>query len=350
MSVLKRLFGSKANATSSDAARASALAPPSLGRPTHAEAVPGKVAVVFHAHASVEGTVGNFLTAVSKGLVANRQRELVLTLRLESGEDPSAKMKDILRFIATVHAWAREGNLVDAGGYTKFGERGLFGRSHSGLLYADARALPDIPLPERALAAIFVPAPEIRAALDYGTYRVLTRIGLQLRVFPYPIWADLERASVVTARESESLLGRVPRLPALNVFFVVTDERLRISVPRDSLNLLRGIGSLPSNTAFVLLIRPAPSANSILTWSPGQQEMSGISQDGSDGSRLSGTCLMVVPAAQRDQIRLFEDGYSLHFSSESWGLLSATLLAQQPLSLRMADDMRLELEWLPASG
>jgi hypothetical protein len=345
MSVLKRLFGGRAGATSADATRA-ALVAPSVGRPTHVDAVASKLALVFHAHDSLEGTAGNFLTAVTKGLVSNRQRELVLTLRLQSGEDPRAKMQDIVRFVATVQAWAREGSLVDAGGFTKFGERGLFGRAHSGLLYADARALPDIPLPERALAAIFVDPTEIRAALDYGTYRVLTRIGLQLRVFPYPVWGDLERASVVTPRESESLLGRVPRVPALNVFFVMTDERLRISVPRDSLNLLRGIGSLPTNTAFVLLTRPAPNANSILTWTPGQQEMSGISQDDSDGSRLSGTCLMIVPAAQRDQIRQFEDGYSLHFSGESWGTLSATLLAQQPLSLRMAEGMRLELEWL----
>jgi hypothetical protein len=347
MSVLKRLFGGKAAATEANAALATLLVAPSPGKPTLAQAVPNQVTVEFHAHDRVEGTVGNFLTAVTKGLLSNRQRELVLTLRLESNEDPSAKMKDIVRFVATVQRWARQGNLVDAGGFTKFGERGLFGRAQSGLLYADARPIADIPLPEGALAAIFVAAPEVRTALDYGTYRVLTRIGLQLRVFPYPVWGELERPSVVTSRESESLLTRVPRLPALNVFFVVTDERLRISVPRGSLSLLRGVGSLPGNTPFVLLTRPAPNANSILTWTPGQQEVSGISQEGSDGSRLSGSCLMIVPAAQRNQIRQFEDGYSLHFSSDSWGLLSATLLAQRSLSLNMAEDMRLELEWLP---
>ncbi len=63
----------------------------------------------------------------------------MLTLRLPDGEDPLPKMKDIVRFVSTVHAWAREGNLVDEGGFTQFGERGLFGRAHSGLLYSDAR-------------------------------------------------------------------------------------------------------------------------------------------------------------------------------------------------------------------
>src|SRR5262249_24881535 len=121
------------------------------------------------------------------------QRELVITLRVRENDDIPMRMQDIVRFFATVHAWARQGNLVDDGGLTQFGERGLFGRAHSGLLYTEARPIVDVPVPAGALAAVVVDAQEIRAALDYGTYRVLTRIGLELRLFPFPTWGEIDR-------------------------------------------------------------------------------------------------------------------------------------------------------------
>jgi hypothetical protein len=121
---------------------------------------------------------------------------------------------------------------------------------------------------------------------------------------------------------------------------------LRVSVPSDARQLLSGVRALPASAPFALLTRPAPNANAILVWTPGQEGISGISPDGSDGSLLSGSSLMVVPGGQRDQIRPFEDGYSVRFSTESWELLSASLVAQRALALKMADGMRFELEWL----
>jgi hypothetical protein len=109
--------------------------------------------------------------------------------------------------------------------------------------------------------------------------------------------------------------------------------------------LASGIGSLPSGASFVLLTRPATSANAILTWRPGQQGMSGISPDGSDGSRLSGSFVMFVPSTQGDQARIFEDGHSVLLSNESWPLLTAALVAQRPLALELGSGMRFELEW-----
>jgi len=347
MGMFSRLFGSKSGKLPPAAAKLSA---PTPGKPTFIDAVPNRVVVDFYAHDGVEGVLGNFLTAVTEGLAKSRQPELVLTVRLSPAEDPLAKMREIVRFVTTVHAWASEGNLVHAGGFTQFGERGLFGRAHSGLVYADARAIPGVRLPERALAAVLVDAQEIRAALDYGVYRVLTRIGLQLRLFPYPIWSDLERPGAMTPKETESLLTKVARLRAPGVSFVLEDECLRVSIPSDTTELLRGLSSLPADAPFALLTRPAASANAILVWRPGLEGTNAISADGTDGSRLSGSCLMVVPVGDRDQIRPIEDGYSVLFSKESWAVLATALLAQRPMSLNMADDMRFQIEWLPRAA
>ena len=339
MSLLGKLFGSGAE-------RRAELWPPRPGKPSYADAVPGKVTVQFFAHDNVDGFAGSFVTAVSEGLSQRKQRELVLTLRLPVDEDPTEKMRDIVRFFATVYAWAGEGNLVDAGGFTQFGQRGLFGRPNSGLLYADARPISGVRLPERALAAVVVDAQEVRAAIEYGTYRVLTRLGLQLQLFPFPTWSELERPSSVTPRESESRLTALPRVRAPGVSFTMQGDLLRVSLPGDVSELLRGLRALPRNVPFALLTRPALSANAILVWSPGQTEVTGISPAGSDGGRRSGSCLVVAPGGQHaDEIRAFEDGYSVSFSHERWGSLSAALAVQRPFAMTTPSGVRFEIEW-----
>jgi hypothetical protein len=190
----------------------------------------------------------------------------------------------------------------------------------------------------------------VRAAREFGTYRMLTRIGLQLRVFPFPVWGELDRPSVATDREAESQLSTVVRLRAAGLSFVMAHKVLRVLLPRERANLtglLRGLMALPSGAPFALLLRPAPSANAVLVWSPGQQGMSGISADGSDGSQLSGSCLLIVPGAGSDQIQQIEDGYALRVSSESWAQLSNALMGQRPLQLSMHDGLRLEIVWPP---
>ena len=346
MGMFTRLFGGKAGAAERSArlAKAASLTAPSPGRPSFTEAVPNRVTVAFYAHDNVEGFVGNFLTAVSHGLVSSGQRELVLTLRLGDRERPIPKMQEIVRFITTVHAWSEAGSVVAEGGLTQFGERALFAQAHCGLLYADARAIGGVALPERGLAAILVQAPEIRAAVDYGAYRVLTRIGAQLRVFPFPTWGALDRPSAITPRESETLLAKVPRLQLPKASFVVANQCLHLVIPRDAANLTSRVRSLGVGNAFALLTRPAASANAILTWRPGEREMVGISPDGSDGSRMSGCFAMFVPSA-RDEARPLEDGYSVLLSTESWARLLAELVDQRPLTLELADEMRFELEW-----
>jgi hypothetical protein len=350
MGLWANLFGARAggeNVRSGQAATPSLIAP-SPGTPSIVSAIAGKLTITFYAHDTADGTEGNFLSAVTQGFLRHGQAEIVLTLRLGAADDAIAKMPDLIRFFVTVHAWARQRLLTTAGGLTQFGEHGLFERSHSGILYADARPIQGVDIPPRALAAILVDAAEVRTAVDYGAYRVLTRIGERCRHFPFPPWSDLDRPSVASARENESRLATVVRARAHGASFVVEDERVRIRLsPSARQTLGRGMGSLAAGAPFALLVKPAADANAVLVWYPGQKEAAGISPHGSDGSRTSGSCLLVVPGGQDDQTRVLEDGYALLFSSKSWALVAAALAEQRPLSLRMADGVTLSLEWLP---
>jgi hypothetical protein len=345
MGVWSKLFGEKSQ---SGPDGASSLTAPSLGQPSRVVAVAGKLSIAFHAHAAVEGAQGNFLSAVTEGLAKFGQREIVLTLRLGTGDDALARMQEISRFFKTVYGWARQRQFVDAGGVTQFGERALFGRSRSGLLYADARKIEDIELPARALAAIAADEREVQAALDYGAYRVQSRIGEQYRHFPFPSWSDLDRPSVASARENESGLAQMLRTRAPGVSFVVDDERVRVTLSPNVRALLgRGVAAVPRGAPFALLTKPASNASSWLVWHPGQTEPLSIAPDGSDNSRVSGSCLVIHPNAKLNEGRAFEDGYALFLSEESWANLALALRQERELSIRMEEGIRLELGWVP---
>lgn len=319
MSVWSRLFGEKSESAKaqSNPEAAPSFAAPSPGQPTTVLTSGGKLSVTFHAHDTVEGSHGNFLTAVTHGLTAVGQRELVLTLRLDAAanEDVSGKLSEVSRFFSVVRGWARQRQFVAAGGVTQFGERALFGRSRSGLVYADARPIRGIELPPRALVAIVADEREVQTALDYGAYRVLARLGAELRHFPFPLWSDLSRPSVASERENQSLLCKVARTRAPGVSFVVEDERVLITLSPSVKALLgRGVAALPPGAPFALLTKPAPSANAWLVWHPGQREPLSISLDDTVASRVTGSCLLITPGAEKDEGRSFEDGYSLELS------------------------------------
>jgi len=323
------------------------LAPPSPALPTTVFAVPDKLTVTFHAHHVADGSEGNFLTAVTDGLLKRRQRELVVTLRLHENDDVRDRMRELTRFFVTVLDWARERNLVDAGGVTRFGKRGMFAGSSNGFLYADARPIRGVTMPGRALAAILVDAAEAETALAHGVYRVLARLGEQSSCFPFPLSSDLSRRSVASPREGESALSKLSRTRAPGVHFVIEGKQLRVRVPKLARGILsRGVGALDSGTPFVLLTEPAANADALLVWHPGQTEPKATYAEGSEGARLTGGCLAVVPGGQKDEIRVLEDGYSLLLSHDSWGALASALLGERTISLPMADGATLEVEWL----
>jgi hypothetical protein len=342
MRVWSKLFGG-----SDEAPNLAELAPPTRARATTVALIAGKLTATFHAHDVADGSEGDFLTAVSDGLAKRGQRELVMTLRLAKNDEVSELMGELSRFFVTVWRWAQQRNLVETGGVTRFGKRGMFGGSGNGLLYVDARPLRGVTMPGRALSALSVDPAEIETALAHGVYRVLARLGEQSGCFPFPIWCDLARRSVASAREAESALSKIVRIRAPRIHFVVEGKRLRVRIPKLARSILaHGVGTLTPGTPFSLLTEPAPNADALLVWHPGQAEPKAIYAESSEGARLTGGCLAVVPGGQHDEIRVMEDGYSLLLSSDAWGSLASALLGERIVSLPMADGATLELEWL----
>ncbi len=343
MSFWSRLTGAKANADS-----AAPLEPPRLGQTVVVPGADARLELAFTLHERVEGRVGKFLSAVTSGLAKQRQREIVLTLELSDETHTLEIMRELVRFFSGVYAWAREGQCVNAGDLTKFGERALFGRPRSGLLYADSRPITRVDVPEQALVALWVNESEIELSAAFGAQRVLGRLGELYRQFPYPLFSELERASVAGKGEETSALAKIARLRAPGISFVVEDERLRVKLARAEKRELGGVlMSLPRDEApFALMVQPDARAGAILVWHPGQREPAAITRPGVDASRTTGSFLLFTPGARVDEARMLEDGYALMLRAESWGALANALRQERACTLSLADGFRVSFEWI----
>lgn len=334
MSIFSRLFGSRASSPV-----------PAAKLPSQLNPIPGKLKVHVHSH-GLPDAEGAFVTIVSEGLGAQGQREILLTMRAGEAAAVEAQVEEIASFFAFIHQLAGEGKIVDAGGFTRFGERGLLGRSNNGLVYVDATPLPDVPVPPRALAALVLAPEEIALASAGGTYRLLARLGEHYRFFPFPRWNDLQRPSLVEAGDAASSVllgverGRVP-----GVSLLAEADHLRILVAPQARATIEALLASPPSGPCALLTDPATAANAWLVWKPEQTEPTAITPPGSDGSRTTGYFLLVCGGVERDDVRMVEDGYSLLLSPTSLASFWSALANETPFALNECEGMTCALEW-----
>jgi hypothetical protein len=76
-----------------------------------------------------------------------------------------------------------------------------------------------------------------------------------------------------------------------------------------------------------------PEANGCLTWRPGQQQPEAITPPESDGSALCGCFHRFVPEQDADAGQVFEDGFLLMLTADSWHSLREAITSGHPLEL-----------------
>ena len=104
---------------------------------------------------------------------------------------------------------------------------------------------------------------------------------------------------------------------------------------------------MPEDQGVSLLTGIDRMADECLTWEPGQREPFAITPPGSQGERLSGCFLMLLPGRKEEEARLFEDGFAWMLNDTSWKAVKRALSEGQALAL-MVGGTRLRIEWVAA--
>ena len=307
------------------------------------ELIPGvlRAQIFHHELETMAGSVPCW-TYVSDGLLAQSQAELVITLAIGS-DDPFERVPaEPLEFFATVHDFAKRGELVVEGDYSQFGGQGVLG--FAAFAYTRYRPLDGVSVPGMALQVVALRAPEQEVRESYGLSRVLARLGNAYRYYPWPPWIDRDRAVLATPAE-DTFLSKLPRVAERGVWARCEGNTIVLQV------LARLAETLAArmrecNGALALLTDTDATADGCFVWEPGQESASAITEEGSAGIRIAGNFIVLVGEQTENGGRLFEDGFSMLLTDIAWMQVVQAFASGERLNIPPRDDaLGLRLEW-----
>jgi hypothetical protein len=250
--------------------------------------IPGELSVAID-----EGgirTAGGMLPALlytTDGLERHGQREMVFAVTRTGAPAPGYP----LTMARTVHRFAAEGRIVDAGDVSVFGRPGVdVDERVTGFVYAD--------LPRPPLVALPLLGGETAVVQRFGHARVLALLGAQERYYPHPWWFRPGRAPVLDDAEfrAATMLSRAPAysLPFLRV--VHDGDRLELSVSAEDLPSLReAMREAPDVCAYLPGLAGTPKT---YVWAPGQSGPAAIVAPGGErATRLACNFVLIVRGA-----------------------------------------------------
>jgi hypothetical protein len=321
--------------------------------PAVEQVLPGELTVHVRVHevATAQGAVPCW-SFITEGMKALRQQEVVFTLRRNEQEGPDDYPPAVPDLFRSVFELAKNGEYVEAGGWTEFQALYFLGRADvAGLLYLPAQEVPGLELPPDCLLATMLVGDELMAVQSFGPMRVAALLGNAFRFYPWPAWFDRTRASVVALREMEqsSLLATLPRGSLYHCARVrKQQENIVLSLlPEARAEIPLLLDQVPREQPLAMLTNLDPEANGCLVWQPGQSGAAGIAPENSDGSRPSGAFLAFVPAQEHNQGQIFEDGFTMSLTAAAWNVVREGLKAAHPLHVPGSPGwFSLSVEWV----
>jgi hypothetical protein len=299
--------------------------------PQSVEVIPGRLKVrIFLHEIEYEKEIFSCWSYVTDGLMAQKQKEIIFTLRRDPSQKPEDYPRELLDLFATFFHYAERGQLVDVGQSTLFGETGLGGdRDFRGIGYVEPRGFPgvetnDVPL----LAGILLKNEEAQIAWDLGLTRVTALLGMKYRYYPCPTWSDLKREPVASLRAmEESHLREISRVPVRASYYEEQNQIFLSVLPSSRASLQGFLDKLPPTQPLALRTQPDPHANACLVWPSGHDQPVAITPEGSDGSRKTGAFLAFIPEQDTNEVRMVEDGFFLYLTNSAWRKIREALLS-----------------------
>jgi hypothetical protein len=302
-------------------------------------------------------------TLVTRGLAASGHPELALVLLRAPVAFPDARSVDsalaeMAGFLRETAEMATESSPMREGSTISFA-RGLVKPHLRGMVWVKPPPLVRAAcVPPGALVGVPLFFDEVALARKISPYRVLTRLGMEAREFPFPPWLDAMRASVSLGdAEQSSIVCRVQSARA-DVAFLAEhtdgnprpDHLVRLSLQVRAIartEIMRTFSTWPTRVeAFALVGVPSDEASARLAWRPGQQGFCAVEAPGAGFEKITGTFFAIAPDKQFqiDRAVMSEDGYTLFPTVASWRRLHAALATGAPLVLPLEQGC-FELTW-----
>jgi hypothetical protein len=330
------------------------------------ELLPGALRADVHLHEEVIGPRSLAgLTIVTDGLRRLGQSEIALTLRRTHDADPDVPIS-IQGYLKKVFGMALAGRIVDEGGIsgtllgsnapaTEQTDTGAKEQSRAwrfgpfaGVIFSRGSSPASLGLGSDVLTAVLATEPELAMAGRCSVNRVLTRLGLEARFFPWPYWADTSRNSVYSHEDVErSILARLGHLYVSSAALTVCGDEVRFNLPTGAGDVVAA--ALDAGKPLAVLVGRNTAVGSAFVWLPNGGP-AGIHAPGADGSVMAGWFLILNPGGVgADEIRFpVEDGIAALLTRRSTRKLIKALRECASIRIR-SNQMSRTLELTPTA-
>jgi hypothetical protein len=320
--------------------------------PQVVEVITGKLKVKVFLH---EVRAGNEVipcwTYLTDGLLTHRQKEIMFTLRRDSGQMPEDYPREFFRLFADFFWFAEQGHLVDVGDSTLFGEEGFYGRKEfRGIGYIEPESLPGVETGESPLlAGILLKNDEAMIAWRLGLTRVVALLGKHFRCYPCPPWSDLNRRPMASLASMEnSILEEAARVRVRSCFYHQDNSISLRLFPVSRERLQKFLAQVGPSTPLALRTQVDPRANACLVWPESKTSRKwAITPPNSDGSRKTGAFVLFIPEQSSNKIRIVEDGVAVFLTNNDWKTIREALQSSSDILIPMTgqDGGTFSLEW-----
>ncbi|HVT81281.1 MAG TPA: hypothetical protein VHM90_11555 [Phycisphaerae bacterium] len=208
---------------------------------------------------------------------------------------------------------------------------------------------------EDYLAVIALTEEEIAAQQRGGMARVLARMGMKARFFPYPVWNDAKRATAIDQAFLEaSAIAKTGAYAHIAGFAPMRDrESVRVKLGLESAAQFGKCVQMAIEKDRAVVVPTTTGWErcvACMTWEPGAREPLAITASFSaDGMQrmeegLLGCYLMVAVAEVPCGVRMFEDGFGLMLSKVKARELIAAMQERRSMVVEGAEGMTLVCE------
>ncbi|MFL5329235.1 MAG: hypothetical protein ACJ8C4_10000 [Gemmataceae bacterium] len=306
--------------------------------PSYVELVPEQLdlRVFRHSVETPDGPVACW-SYVTDGLRRLGQKEIVFTLRRRP-DDTDAFPQDPVDFVSHIFERAQNGQFIEAGGTIEFPRDGGFlgCDGPASFVMINATPLKGVNFPDKLLAAYLITSEELQAVQKVGPNRLLSLLGKRANVFPYPLWSERDRPTLLSAADlRQSLLGQLPQVRASGIFTRRHRGQVHIhAVDERALDRLdAAIKALPAPGAFVMITDPDPAAKGRLVWKPGTS-VEAVTSDPRPDAMMTGSFFAMVPTRSGPEgAHICEDGFAVKLKATTWEKVRHALIAREPMTI-----------------
>ncbi|WP_455206465.1 TGF-beta receptor interacting domain-containing protein [Kaarinaea lacus] len=316
--------------------------------PIKLEVVPKRLIVnVYHHDLPGKGSQIPCWIFVTQGMVALKQREIVLVLRFTKDDDGKKFPKTPLPLFMFLFKALLQKKRFVTGDVIRFGEKGLLGFAGMGFTFGNLTAR-QIQLPPHYLSCVLLTSEELVAAQAFGLTRVLARMGFESNRFPFNPWNDTERHSLpMQAVIKHSQFRNIKALPLKHSSVnLVAGDKVVLLLPVAMHGVISGfIKEQGGANQLAFITQLLPYHEGALVWLPEKDSIEMNVNPDAEGGIIAGSFVLLSRGESSGAIML-EDGFNVQFDQEAWLALRNAIARKQNVVITPSrGDMEFSLLW-----